>query len=265
VYQWNAGGTGGWTAHSISENIFHTLTKAVMTSAGILDWSSTSPRPLTDNVFWNNGTNVEDGQWTPAANYLIDPDLDVDGGIGLDAAARRKGIVHPGWPDKTRPAGADDSLDTIEYTWPAEAEVQEGVDYGPTGTEYTGSLVIPAPAPTPRPGEGTDDYLLEDMQNECLEHGELTVYYPRSGAPREIYGIIDRRAGLKDQPGGAKTQTPGALIVYPNDSICGIDSAEIDLGGDEIGYAMRRGDSRVRRTIRAFHDHDGHYTEVELS
>lgn len=75
---------------------------------------------------------------------------------------------------------------------------------------------------------------------------ETVTYYPQGGGSREIQAAVDRGV-VSDIPGG---RTPMAMMLITNDATLGITSAELDRGGDRIGYPVNIGEDATIRPIK---------------
>lgn len=75
--------------------------------------------------------------------------------------------------------------------------------------------------------------------------GETVTYYPLGGASRDIQAVVERK-GVVEVPGG---KSPMAMVMTLNDATDGITSAEMDRGGDGIGYPVNIGEVASRREI----------------
>ncbi len=87
------------------------------------------------------------------------------------------------------------------------------------------------------------------------DFAESATYHPRSGSQRSIDVIINREAlAVFSQDGD--TITPVFEIQVANDSTLGISSAELNLGGDMLAFAIRVGQSASSRSITKLLGHD---------
>lgn len=74
--------------------------------------------------------------------------------------------------------------------------------------------------------------------------GETVTYYPQGGGSREIQAAVER--GVVSEIAGGRT--PMAMMLITNDATLGITSAELDRGGDRIGYPVNIGeDPKIRK------------------
>ena len=82
--------------------------------------------------------------------------------------------------------------------------------------------------------------------NLTRQFGESVTYHPDVGDDRTIdYAIVERDGpGLIGEYG---TPVYQAVIRVKNDSTTGISATEIDTGGDELSFPLRRGETPVTR------------------
>lgn len=92
------------------------------------------------------------------------------------------------------------------------------------------------------------------------DFAETVTYYPHrfhTGAvrdPREIRAIVTRN---QVQTNGPDEQiAPEFEVRVANNSTTGISSDELDTGGDQIGLAVRIGDTPTRRSVQYLVEHD---------
>lgn len=80
------------------------------------------------------------------------------------------------------------------------------------------------------------------------DFAEAVTYYPRSGSSRSINAVVLREqiATLAED---GDTVAPVWQIHVANDATSGISSAELNLGGDQLGFPPRDGKDAERRTI----------------
>ena len=76
--------------------------------------------------------------------------------------------------------------------------------------------------------------------------GETVTYYPQGGGSREIQAAVERVV-VSEIAGG---RTPMAMMLITNDVTRGITSAELDRGGDRIGYPVNIGEDATIRPIK---------------
>lgn len=76
--------------------------------------------------------------------------------------------------------------------------------------------------------------------------GETVTFYPKGGGSREIQAAIDR--GVISEIAGGRT--PMAMMLITNDATLGITSAELDRGGDRIGYPVNIGEDPKIRPVK---------------
>ena len=75
---------------------------------------------------------------------------------------------------------------------------------------------------------------------------ETVTYYPQGGGTRVIEAVVERDA-VEEIPGG---HTSRAMMLITNDDTLGITSAELDRGGDRIGYPVNIGEDAKIRPIK---------------
>lgn len=83
------------------------------------------------------------------------------------------------------------------------------------------------------------------VPNLVRQFGEEVTYYPTGGNPRTIDALVDRN-------------NPPVFEIRTKNSDCdGISSSEVNTGGDEIKFALRTGETAVRRVIIRVEDASG--------
>ena len=87
------------------------------------------------------------------------------------------------------------------------------------------------------------------------DFAETVTYYPRYGDAREIVVVVIREA-LAILPEDGDAVVPIFEIHVANDPLIGIDSNQINLGGDSIEFAVRVGQDVSRRSITKLLGHD---------
>lgn len=95
------------------------------------------------------------------------------------------------------------------------------------------------------------------------EFGETVTYHPAGGSDRSILAIVERSgpAGLDGLPMGKAERLD---ITVLNDGTDGIDSADLNTGGDYVTVAARIGDTAGRRRITRVLAQDTDMIRVEL-
>jgi len=74
--------------------------------------------------------------------------------------------------------------------------------------------------------------------NLLRQFGEQVTYYPAGGgSSRVVMAIVER------------DNAPEFVLRVRDSNYDGISSAELDTGGDEIGFPLRHGDASVRRSV----------------
>jgi hypothetical protein len=96
-----------------------------------------------------------------------------------------------------------------------------------------------------------------------VNFGESVVYYPRGGTPRTITAIVDRDP---PQSGGDfdEHRGPRFSIEVANDQQDGIASECIDIGGDRVEFAQRKGGTAVKMSIVRIDDQDAGMLRLEV-
>jgi hypothetical protein len=80
------------------------------------------------------------------------------------------------------------------------------------------------------------------------QFGEAVTYYPAAGGSRSITAMV-LRDELSTVPELGDVQSQSIVVRVLNDSVLGISATEIETGGDEIGVALRLGETAERRAI----------------
>ena len=81
------------------------------------------------------------------------------------------------------------------------------------------------------------------------DFAEAVAYVPRYGPCRSINGVVFReQMSAVTQDGGA-TILPVWEIHVANSSTLGISSIELNLGGDQLEFPPRDGQTKQRKTI----------------
>ena len=87
------------------------------------------------------------------------------------------------------------------------------------------------------------------------DHAEPVTYYKRDGRSRIINAVVERQAlQLLNEDGD--NIIPIFEIHVTNDSVLGISSDELNLGGDSLDFAIRVGQAKSLRTITKLLGHD---------
>lgn len=82
--------------------------------------------------------------------------------------------------------------------------------------------------------------------NLVRQFGESLTYHPRGGVARTVKGIVERDVEVISEAGVSGKAT---IVRVLDKSVCGIQSTEIDTGGDEIEVSLRVGDVAKRKSI----------------
>jgi len=102
------------------------------------------------------------------------------------------------------------------------------------------------------------DTIIEDAKKVFAnpqDFAELIVYYKRNGRSRKISAVVVRDDSLQ-LPEASDLATPRFMVYVANDGSEGIESDELDLGGDQIGLSPRVGEPIERRSIVRLVEHD---------
>jgi hypothetical protein len=102
------------------------------------------------------------------------------------------------------------------------------------------------------------DTIIEDAKNVFAnpqDFAESIVYYKRNGRSRKINAVVVRDDSLQ-LPEASELVTPRFMVYVSNDGSEGIESKELDLGGDQIGLSPRVGEPAERRSIVRLIEHD---------
>jgi hypothetical protein len=87
------------------------------------------------------------------------------------------------------------------------------------------------------------------------DFAEPVTYYPRIGSSREIQAVVIREAlAILNEDGD--NVIPLFEIHVANDSLTGIASDELNLGGDSLEFAIRVDGPKTRRSIMKLLSHD---------
>lgn len=93
------------------------------------------------------------------------------------------------------------------------------------------------------------------------DFAETVTYYPHRyyndtlRANRSIKAVVLRESITVLSEDG-DTVAPVWQVHVANDSTTGINSNELDIGGDQIGFPPREGETAERRTITRLMEHD---------
>lgn len=87
------------------------------------------------------------------------------------------------------------------------------------------------------------------------DFAEDVTYYPRGGAARAISAVVIRETLAIVSEDGDNV-IPMFEVHVANNATSGISSAELNLGGDSVEFAIRVGVSVTRRTITKLLGHD---------
>lgn len=96
-----------------------------------------------------------------------------------------------------------------------------------------------------------------------VNFGEPIVYYPRNGKPRTITAIVDRDPP-RDGGDFDEHRGPRFSIEVTNDQIDGIASDCIDMGGDRVEFAQRKGAAAVQMSLVQLVDQDAGMLRIEV-
>jgi len=80
------------------------------------------------------------------------------------------------------------------------------------------------------------------------DYAEPVVYYKRNGQARPINAVVMREA-LSTLPEDQDVVYPLFEVHVANSETDGISSLELNLGGDELEFAVRIGQPKSRRSI----------------
>src|SRR4051794_24401559 len=88
-----------------------------------------------------------------------------------------------------------------------------------------------------------DSVLAADAANVFAggEFGESIIYKPRVGAARTISAVVIRKPSAQR---GSRV-VPIVELLVANSTTLGIGSAELNIGGDKVTLAVRKGDAAV--------------------
>lgn len=101
--------------------------------------------------------------------------------------------------------------------------------------------------------------------DQLANFGESVTYYNRAGDPgRAITAIVERDPprGIEEVP--VRSISDIAIITVRNDATTGIASTEIDVGGDEIDFPRRIGETARRRGITSILSQRGGMLRLEV-
>jgi len=106
-------------------------------------------------------------------------------------------------------------------------------------------------------------YAARALPKLLANFGEPVVYYPRSGKPRTITAIVDREP---PQSGGDfdEHRGPRFSVEVTNDQQDGIASDCIDIGGDRLEFAQRKGGTAVKMSIVQIENQDAGMLRLEV-
>jgi hypothetical protein len=102
------------------------------------------------------------------------------------------------------------------------------------------------------------DTLTEDAKKVFAnpqDFAESIVYYKRNGRSRKINAVVEREDSLQ-LPEASDLVTPRFMVYVSNDGSEGVESKELDLGGDQFGLPPRVGEPVERRSIVRLVEHD---------
>jgi len=102
------------------------------------------------------------------------------------------------------------------------------------------------------------DTIIEDAKTVFAnpqDFAESIVYYKRNGRSRKINAVVVRDDSLQ-LPEASDLVTPRFMVYVSNDGSEGIESKELDLGGDQIELSPRVGEPAERRSIVRLVEHD---------
>ena len=108
-----------------------------------------------------------------------------------------------------------------------------------------------------------DQMLIDTRADYLVVFGETVTYKPRAGGSRSISAVVSREPpeGLHGAPHGSSSVT---TIEVANDSTTGINSNEVDIGGDNVNLAVRIGESVQDRPIKKIISQDAGMMRLEL-
>lgn len=174
--------------------------------------------------------------------------------------------------------------------WPDIADVRLGVDYGPNGDDYTGTLIVPTAAQVllgvtfdattagtvtlPAVGNvleavtygpslsltGTLEMISSGVMTGQAVHFihagmpgyELVVYTKADGTSRQIAAIVERQTPQNQDWGEPQI----IEVTVANDATAGVTASQIDYGGDTITLAVRAGGTPEAVPIRGIVEQD---------
>jgi hypothetical protein len=177
--------------------------------------------------------------------------------------------------------------------WPDIADVRLGVDYGPNGDDYTGTLIVPTAAQViigvtcdattagtvtlPAVGNvlesvaygpslsltgtlelissGTISSTAERFIHDGMPGYELIVYTQTDGTSRQIAALVDRMSPeMAGIDGLGETQV--MEITVENDDASGIAAKDLNCGGDTVTLAIRAEGTPEAVLVRAIVEQD---------
>ena len=102
------------------------------------------------------------------------------------------------------------------------------------------------------------DTIIEDAKKVFAnpqDFAESIVYYKRNGRSRKINAVVVRDDSLQLSE-ASDLVTPRFMVYVSNDGSEGIESKELDLGGDQISLPPRVGEPAERRSVVRIVEHD---------